>query len=390
MPAALRLSFALALLFFGWLAPGYASKCWGPSLNAFFRDAPVLAGFIGEGSLIVLLAVPGVKTTADDRPRRCLWSSFSTRVFALLIPFTVLVCFVHIGWFASFPRTDVATNAVLWNSDTVTTPLIAAVFSATLPSKSAVLGGALGLFGVLLSTENSGSEDTILGCALCFFASLGYALNIVLVDIVRTREPNLLSVTQWLGIEGLFATVAMACAVGVTAIWDHSLLAQWVAMLPEAQWLALLGATTVALNVGWLWCTELAGASWTAMAACMSIPLSMALDYWLLNVVPSFWAYIGATLVLLGFVVVSLPSNTMENLYRLFGPVRGERGDDLANPLLQCEEPGLVSSAVSEGLEKRSGLQASVADCSNSDLSTDDRDSAQEDLLSVVDSEGQP
>jgi drug/metabolite transporter (DMT)-like permease len=149
--------------------------------------------------------------------------------------------------------------------------------------------------------------NTLLGCGLCFGASLGYAAGSVLVERTRSKDSaEEVPVTQMLACAGFTAILAGTLGVALGAIFSPDDLSAWWHALPPVQWLVFMGASATLLNIGWLWCTELAGASWTAMAACLSIPLAMVLDYYLLNIVPNMIGIFGAALVLFGFAVASL------------------------------------------------------------------------------------
>jgi len=302
---------SLPALLLGWLAPGYASKCFGVGLNTFMRDQPLMAALIMQSSWIPLLLVPrsfagddGIEHPAMSAqgPR----TSFYHLAGKVGMPLGTLVVFVNICWYASIPRTSVATNTVLWNSDTISTPLILALLSWQRPSGVSLLAGAIGLLGVSCSVSSSQVGNSNLGCALCLAATTGYAVNAIFAEKVTHKYAATLSVTKLLGLQGLTACTWLTLAVIGAAVAAPKLLGNWYAALPSLQWLAFFCASGLTLNIGWLVSTAIAGATWTAMGACLSIPLSIILDLVLLDMVPDVLAVLGACLVLVGFTIVSV------------------------------------------------------------------------------------
>jgi len=209
------------------------------------------------------------------------------------------------AWFSSFSKTNVATNTLLWNTDTLTTPLAALVILRERPTSGALTGGIVGLLGAGLAVGASAAGDTLLGCGLCFSASFGYAVNTVLVE--KVRDPREVSVLRLLGLEGLMAVVAI-CFTGLwVAVLRPEAATEWISSLPPASWLVFLGSTSVLLNTGWLWCAELAGSFWTAMVACSTIPITVLLDLMLVGMRPSPATLVGSLLVIVGFTIASWP-----------------------------------------------------------------------------------
>jgi drug/metabolite transporter (DMT)-like permease len=236
---------------------------------------------------------------------------------------------VHIAWYASLPRTSVATNAVIWNTDTLTTPLIGAMVKLQWPSKHVLLAGILGFVGTLISVDSNREGNTVFGCFLCFTASTAYAVNSVLVEKLQSDERESISVLHLLSLEGLVAAVLIAGFAGGSACLSAGMFADWIAQFPPLPWFLFYVACCICLNVGWLWCTELAGASWTAMAACLSIPLSMILDLTFLGLGLDARSLLGATLILLALVTLSCqcsgdescPQRSRECLRRFHKPL---------------------------------------------------------------------
>jgi len=306
------LSVSLCALLFGWLSPGYAGKCWGRSLGTFLNDAPISAALVAQSGFVVLLVLPRSSDTEEagspGKPTSfCALSECCTlKAFKFALPLGLFLLFIHTAWYASLPRTSVAINTVVWNSDTVTTPLIAALLAMQHPSWNTLLGGFTGLAGVCLSVGTGQVGNTNVGCMLCLTASVGYGFNAVIVENIQKKHPDAFSIVQLLALEGFVALILLVFAAGGAAAFAPEHFALNFAELPPFPWLILLAFSCLCLNVGWLWCAEIAGATWTALAACLSIPFSIVLDLFLLGLEPDLNAIIGAALVLLGFALVSL------------------------------------------------------------------------------------
>lgn len=325
------LAVSIPALLLGWMSPGYAAKCFGPELNIFLHDQPVIAALVMQSTWMLLFLAPAFSTT-DARSEGGVASVQASRSDAWWLalkfglPLGVLVALVHVSWYASIPRTSVATNTVLWNSDTISTPLLAALFSLQQPHCVMVLAGVIGLLGVSCSVSTNQVGNSNLGCGLCLAATTGYAVNAIFAEKVSNKYPATLSVLQLLALQGLTAGLMLISAVIGAAALAPKLLEDWYSQIPSPPWLAFLAASGLCLNVGWLVSTRVAGASWTAMGACLSIPLSMVLDLILLDMMPDLLAVLGALLVLLGFAIVSLmpdlsPSNCGGWLSRSSAPL---------------------------------------------------------------------
>eukprot|EP00928_Gymnodinium_smaydae_P061721 TRINITY_DN45744_c0_g1_i1.p1 TRINITY_DN45744_c0_g1~~TRINITY_DN45744_c0_g1_i1.p1 ORF type:complete len:430 (-),score=78.14 TRINITY_DN45744_c0_g1_i1:120-1409(-) len=324
----LWLMVSMVALLVGWLLPSFASKAWGPSLDTFLRDSPLTAALAAQSAFVLLLALPrakrespgaaaeggtagfadggdvetaGARPTAAGRARCVLPWSLPSLKCALGVG--LLLFGVHSAWYSSMPRTSVATNTVLWNTDTVTTPMLAAALSWQFPSSSVMLGGLLGLIGACLSVTATETGDTSLGCGLVFAASVGYGVHTLMVE--KVMKNTQLSVVTVLGLEGVVALVALAAQAAYYVTLTPAEMKAWLMTFPEPWWLAVMMVSCLMLNIGWLWCSELVDASWTAMAACMTIPVSMVLDIWMLNVWPEPIAILGGFFVFLGFLVTS-------------------------------------------------------------------------------------
>jgi drug/metabolite transporter (DMT)-like permease len=257
----------------------------------------VFAAFLATMPFTLMLAIPAHNEGRCQRTSLPAWGVSGT--FVLLGSLLVLV---HCAWYASFALTRVSTNTILWNTDTVTTPIIAAVFSRQRPSAPAIIGACISLVGAGLAAGSGEVGNTVSGCSLCLAASAGYALNGVVAERLTTTAENAIMVPRLLGVQGLVALVGFALALPVAAACGR--LADWGAALPPAPWLVCLMLCSLMLNLGWLWSTQLAGASWTAAAACLTMPLSMVLDSLWLDQKPSLHGVLGAVLITMGVAVV--------------------------------------------------------------------------------------
>lgn len=352
------LAVGVASLLGGWLAPQYAAKLWGTELSRFLQDSPFSAGVLVE-CFWVLLLIPGALGFKQERqqqplepPARCraCCGQAARAGWCLALQLGGLVALVHVAWFSSFSKTNVATNTLLWNTDTLTTPLAALVIARERPTTGAMIGGLVGLLGAGLAVGASPAGDTLLGCGLVFAASFGFAVNTVLVE--KVRDPRQVSVLRLLGLEGVVATTAVCLTLLAAAAWRPEVVTDWVSALPSMEWLAFLGLSSLFLNIGWLWCAEMAGAFWTAMVACSTIPITVVLDVVLMGMQPTPATLCGSFLVILGFVIASWPSPTAEEPEVPQEAVMGDCcrrwhgwAQARAAPLLPPQSPGSASTA---------------------------------------------
>jgi len=222
--------------------------------------------------------------------------------WAVALPLSAMVPAMHVMWYSSFSRTNVATSTLLWNTDIVTTPLLAAMVARRLPTCNALLGGLIGLLGAGFAIGANEARNTLLGCGLCFSASLLWAFIAVLVEEAQRLE--LITVIRLLALEGVVAAFALSGTASITAISSPEVFADWLACLPPVPWIVFMGVNSLFLNVGWLTCTELAGSAWTAMVACLTIPLTMVLDFLFVGKLPTLLAAMGGVMVFSGFLIV--------------------------------------------------------------------------------------
>jgi len=300
----------IVLLLIGWMAPQYIAKLCATSFSPFLADQPVSAAFAIQGFWVILLVVPRKPILrqnhelCDKQSLGCSSDLWSSMTFVMFL--SVLLLVVHTTWYSSFSRLSVSTNTVLWNTDTITTPVLSMLVSRRRPQLTALGGGVLGLAGTFLAVGAGQEGDTLLGCGLCLVASLAYTLNAVLVQ--KFVDLHRVPVLRLLGYEGLLPLATLVVVfLGATTLapleWHD-----WFSGLPSFTWLLLLGILSLCLNIGWLWCTETAGAFFAAMVGCLSIPCSMLLDALLFDQWPTIRGGCGAVLVFLGFLVVTYNS----------------------------------------------------------------------------------
>lgn len=299
----------VVLLLIGWLAPQYITKLWATSFGLFLREQPASAALTAQCLWSILLAMPSkppVRQSIELLDRHACWSSV---VFVFFL--SVIVLAVHITWFSSFSRLSVPTNTILWNTDTITTPLLSMLLWRRGMKLIGLGGCALGLVGTFVAAGADQKGDTPLGCGLCLFASLAYALNAVIVE--RFLETYRITVLRLLGFEGLFALAALLTGCLCAIIYAPLELQVWFSRLPSFGWLLLFGTLTICLNIGWLWCTETAGAFYAAMVGCFSIPCSMVCDLLLFDERPTLLGCIGSVFIFLGFLAVTKTSTEQAN-----------------------------------------------------------------------------
>jgi len=218
--------------------------------------------------------------------------------FAVAAFLGVGLLLVQGSWFSSFSRTNVSTNTIIWNTDTLTVPLIAALLSWKLPSWQELAGGGMGFLGSCIAMHARQAGDTLLGCSLVFFASVGYALCTVLA--IRNINPSMFSATDTIGIYGIVSTAVLVSFVAGGMVFVPAEIHTVWESLPPVQWLVFLACTSVCLNLGWLVSSTILGASWTATYACSTIPITLLVDFLAFGVQPSLWSLMGSTLVVAG------------------------------------------------------------------------------------------
>mmetsp|Transcript_21402 Transcript_21402/g.49820 ORF Transcript_21402/g.49820 Transcript_21402/m.49820 type:complete len:347 (+) Transcript_21402:46-1086(+) len=285
---------ALGLLLLGWMGPEYASKQGHfDALNDFLTETPALASLMIVSCWSILAVLPMPRE--DGKWRIQGLPELNSNVLPLATLVCVLGLVIHAAWYASYGGTNPATNTVVWNTDVISSTFIEALFALAAPSSSALCGGSLAMAGTWLSVQTSPVGNTTWGCLYCFAATSMYTLVAVIVSRYLDRQKC--RVTQFLAVQGLLS-LALLAVLGLTA-WAMGRLPT----LPGVGIVAFVGACDIFLNIGWLTAAEQIGAAQTAMAACFSIPLSMALDALLLQKFASLLEMLGGCLIILGFYV---------------------------------------------------------------------------------------
>lgn len=340
------LAVSVFLLLFGWLSQPYAAKTISSQLEILFSSSPVMAAVASQSTFAILVLLPTSSSAKCGHLTSNLQICCSFRAFKFGCPFGLLLLTVHVSWYFSITRTNAATNAILWNTDAVTTPLIFALVSRQPPSLQALLAGVLAIVGVCCSVDGDPTGNTLHGCVSVLGASLGYASGSVLVEKLRETENEEIAVIHMLIWAGVVAFFVMIMIVVAGDMFVPEELAVWYGELPPPRWLLFMACTAISFNIGWLWCAELAGASWTAMTACLSIPLAMVLDCLLFGIVPERIGFAGAVLVLLGVTIASLPDQLSKRSSPGSHPEQAVGQEVLEVELSHCSTPCTASQRV--------------------------------------------
>jgi len=168
--------------------------------------------------------------------------------------------------------------------------------------------------------------NTILGCSACLTASLCYACNVVTIE--GRKDPSTVTIPLLIAMQGVVALVMLGMTAGAFALISPTEFKAWLSALPHIGWVAFFCCNSVILNVGWLWCTEMAGAFWAAFAACGTVPMAVMLDVVLLGHAPSLGVVLGVLIFFVGFLLGSFQS-------------REGRQQRLPQPLLSTAAMGL-------------------------------------------------
>jgi len=291
----------------GWLSPQYVAQLNAPELQEFLAEQPLLAALTMQAFWLAMLLYPdgsAARRSAEDRACRRFLGPEAREAWKFAVPITAMLAGVHATWYASFSRTNVAMNTLLWNTDLLTTPLLAALIGRQPVSRATLTGGTISLCGVGLAVGSGGAGNTALGCILCFAASMGYALYVVVIE--HKVDPMRVPITDLIGMVGVLSLVALGTAVLARTAWEHGYLAALLGSLPPWPWIAFMGFNGLLLNMGWLTCTAIVGSFWAAMVACLSLPLSMLLDWALLDRPFSTQAVLGVLLIVVGVVAQSM------------------------------------------------------------------------------------
>lgn len=112
--------------------------------------------------------------------------------------------------------------------------------------------------------------NTIAGCMLCLAATTQYSLIAIITSKCLKEQCPL---TMLLALEGLMSLVALAVLLAITyergSLWP---------VFPSGNATVFMCVANMMLNFGWFSFSSLMGAAQAAMAACLSMPLSLLLD----------------------------------------------------------------------------------------------------------------
>eukprot|EP00438_Fugacium_kawagutii_P007835 Skav212614 [mRNA] locus=scaffold2176:292116:296336:- [translate_table: standard] len=234
---------SLAILLMGWMSPQYAQKLGAFHIHELLAKTPVITALVVQSSWSLHLGmqcVHFIKTFFQDE-----------------------------------------LHSEVWNLDIVIAMLLEALVARRVPSAVALVGGGITLLGAWLTTDTGNSFS---GCALCLAATTLYSLVAIVISSLDCK------VTELLALEGIYSLLVIA-ALGLLESWNGGTLSEGnfdTKLSGEsAKSFIFLCMNDLMLNLGWLWCSKLMGASQTAMLACLSIPLSLLLDAILLGSIPS-------------------------------------------------------------------------------------------------------
>eukprot|EP00927_Polykrikos_kofoidii_P051823 TRINITY_DN4560_c0_g3_i1.p1 TRINITY_DN4560_c0_g3~~TRINITY_DN4560_c0_g3_i1.p1 ORF type:complete len:351 (+),score=27.80 TRINITY_DN4560_c0_g3_i1:121-1173(+) len=325
---AANVTLAMSLVMMGWLLPQYMAMTFGTELSNFLTNSPFHASCIAQACWASMCSVSLIASFFRSMRHRVNLGSISSAArdtseatpletqcqeptlgASMWLPsvLSVLVMLVHATWYASYSRTTVAANTVLWNTEVITTPFIAALIFWRRPSRRILFCGVLCLIGTCMTVNSGGSKNTLLGCALCLTASVGFGVNAVLVE--KYLDTKRMPVTRLLAWEGIGALMILGIAVTTLVAFSPETGREQYARLPSFLWCLFLGTTSCILQIGWLWCTKYAGATWAAMLGSCSIPISFILDAVLFGTQHSLLSITGALVIVFAFVFAQFDSN---------------------------------------------------------------------------------
>lgn len=137
--------------------------------------------------------------------------------------------------------------------------------------------------------------NTLWGCGLCLSATAQYSC----IAIITARCLHLdCPLTSLLALEGVMTLAASTLIFATSSYLDSP----WP-IFPTATATLFISASNMMLNFGWLSFTSLVGAAQAAMAACLSMPLSLALDVIVLHSIASSAEVLGSFMALTGFLL---------------------------------------------------------------------------------------
>jgi len=286
----LAAALSLSVLLVGWMSPEYAEKFSLFALRDYLSTSPLSAALVVQSSWAVLAMAP-IKQQGSWRIR--LPAFGWTWLLALVLgTFSMLT---HAMWYKSFTSTTPAINTLVWNLDIVIAMVLEAIISVKAPAPAAVLGGCITLGGAALAMQSNIAGNTIAGCMLCLVATTQYSLIAIITSKCLKEQCPL---TMLLALEGLMSLVALVVLLAITyergSLWP---------VFPSGNATIFMCVSNMMLNFGWLSFSSLMGAAQAAMAACLSMPLSLLLDAVMLHSLASSTEVVGSLMAIFGFLL---------------------------------------------------------------------------------------
>lgn len=283
---------SLAVLLVGWMSPEYAEKFGAFALRDYLSASPLSAAVVVQSSWSVLALVPIKRRRWGLRLPRFGWTwllAFCLGAFSLL---------THAMWYKSFTGTTPAINTLVWNLDIVIAMVLEAIVALKAPAPAAILGGLITLGGACLAIQTQIAGNTIWGCTLCLVATSQYSIIAIITSKCLKEDCSLMML---LALEGVMSLLVLALLLATTEIADAT--GTLWPVFPGANATVFMCVTNMMLNFGWLSFSSLIGAAQAAMAACLSMPLSLVLDSLMLHSLASPAEVIGSLMAIFGFVL---------------------------------------------------------------------------------------
>eukprot|EP00435_Cladocopium_sp_Y103_P049154 s500_g14.t1 len=280
---------SLAVLLVGWMSPEYAEKFGAFALRDYLSASPLSAAMVVQSSWSVLALAPIKRRRWGLRLPPFGWTwllAFCLGAFSIL---------THAMWYKSFTGTTPAINTLVWNLDIVIAMVLEAIVALKAPAPAAVLGGLITLGGASLAMQTHIAGNTIWGCTLCLVATSQYSIIAIITSKCLKEDCPL---TMLLALEGVMSLLVLVLLLATTEITG----ALWP-VFPGANATIFMCVTNMMLNFGWLSFSALMGAAQAAMAACLSMPLSLVLDALMLHSLASPPEVIGSLMAIFGFML---------------------------------------------------------------------------------------
>ncbi|CAK9085927.1 unnamed protein product [Durusdinium trenchii] len=260
---------SLVVLLVGWMSPQYAEELGAFQLKDYLSSSPLSAALVVQSSWALLALVP-----VKNGTNWCRLPSRTGHTWLLALFLAVLSVATHAMWYKSFTGTTPAINTLVWNLDIVAALVLEALVAWKPPKSSAVLGSFLTLLGAFLAVRSGMAGNTMWGCALCLFATVQYSLCAIMTAELLMDCP----LTTLLALEGVMSLFTLLGVLAMTTLLGSP----WP-VFPSWSATMFMAVANMMLNFGWLSFTVLMGAAQAALAACLSMPISLLLDELLLH-----------------------------------------------------------------------------------------------------------